>query len=156
MKRSDLIIAIFWLVFGLLVCIGSTRYQIGRLTRPGPGLFPLGLGVLLILLSFGLLLKSFKLVPKHSVGQDKGTPFFRPGQWKKVAYNLFLMVFGIVLFETIGSLATIFLLVFLLMLGADPRSWVRILLTALLTALGVYVIFVLLLEQQLPTGFLGI
>jgi len=43
-----------------------------------------------------------------------------------------------------------------LMKGVEPQSWKRILLTALLTSVGVYVVFILLLEVQLPRGFLGV
>ena len=55
MKSSDLISVIFWLVVGLLLSLWSTRYQIGSLAQPGPGFYPLGLGVLLIFFSLILL-----------------------------------------------------------------------------------------------------
>jgi len=47
-------------------------------------------------------------------------------------------------------------MILLLMKGAEWQSWKRILLTAFLTTLGVYIVFVLLLEQPLPRGFLGV
>jgi hypothetical protein len=59
-------------------------------------------------------------------------------------------------FEWVGYLLTFFLLIVLLMKGVAQQSWKRILLTALLTTAGVYIVFVLLLEVQLPHGFLGV
>ena len=44
----------------------------------------------------------------------------------------------------------------LLMAGAGLQSWKRILLVAFFSALGVYLVFVLLLQQPLPRGFLGL
>jgi hypothetical protein len=43
---------------GCAVALGATSYQIGELTRMGPGYFPLVVGVVLTLLGLGLVLQS--------------------------------------------------------------------------------------------------
>jgi len=151
MKYSDLISGIFWLVIGFLFTIWSTHYQIGNLIRPGSGLLPLCLGVLLIFLSLIFLLGQAK---KSFVDKGKVRFFPTPGGWKKVAYTVLILILATFTFEKLGYLLTVFLLIIFLMLGAEFKSWKRILLASFFTSLGVYLVFVLLLEQPLPRGFL--
>jgi hypothetical protein len=47
-------------------------------------------------------------------------------------------------------------MIILLMWGPALRSWKTILLVAFISAIGVYLVFVLLLKQPLPRGILGI
>lgn len=70
-------------------------------------------------------------------------------------YRLDLLL-AIFFFEKIGYLFTFFLLIIFLTRGTGPQSWRKILLIAFLSTLGVYLVFVLLLEQPLPRGLLGI
>jgi len=156
MKSSDLISVIFWLIVGLLLSLWSTRYEIGSLTQPGPGFYPLGLGILLIFFSLILLGQSIR----SSQAMKKVAPFPASASgWKKVArvaYVVLVLLLLTFFFETLGYLLTFFLLIMLLMAGAGLRSWKRILLVAFFSALGVYLVFVLLLQQPLPRGFLGL
>jgi hypothetical protein len=150
MKHRDLISGIFWLAVGMILSLWSTRYPIGSLVEPGPGFLPLGLGILLILLSLIVLFGTRKSSPTA-----KGpSPSSAGGGWKKVAYTVLVLVLAAFFFEKVGYLITFFLLVMLLMAGAGRQSWKRILLVALLSAAGVYLVFVLLLEQPLPRGIL--
>jgi putative tricarboxylic transport membrane protein len=152
-KNPDLVSGIFWGILGLLFSIWSFTYQLWSLNQPGPGLFPLLLGILLIFLSFLLLLSQVK---KHLPNKEKTLPFSMPGGWKKVVYTIIVLLFAIFLFEKIGYLLTFFLLMISLGLGEKLQSWKVTLLVALFSALGVYLIFVLLLKQELPRGLLGI
>jgi hypothetical protein len=154
MIYSHFIGGIFWLVFGFLLSIWSTNYHIGSLLNPGPGFLPLALGLILILLSFILLFLG--LAKKPSIVKETVQLSFLPGGWKKVAYTVLILLFATFLFEPIGYLITIFLFIVFLMLGAEFKSWKKIIITALLTALGVYLVFVLFLEQPLPRGLLRI
>ena len=152
MKYSEIIGGIFWLIFGSIVTVLATGYQIGSVTQPGPGFLPLGVGVLLIFFSLVILgqgLKSLKNL-------QAVVPFSKPGGLKKVAYIAsILLVLGF-FFEELGLLITVFLLLALSMVVAELKSWKKIIFMALVTTLGVYILFVLLLSQQLPRGFLNI
>ena len=151
MKYSDFISGIFWLIVGLLLSIWSLSYRIGSIINPGPGFWPLGLGLLLIFLSLILLWQA----KKSSSVKQKGTSAFFPGVWKK-AYTVLILLLATFFFETIGYLLTIFLLIFSLMLGQELQNWKKFLFIALFTTVGVYIIFVLILRQPLPRGFLRI
>ncbi|OGP59472.1 MAG: hypothetical protein A2162_12645 [Deltaproteobacteria bacterium RBG_13_52_11b] len=142
----------FWLGIGLLLSIWATRYQVGSLIQPGPGFLALVLGLLLILLSLILLARG---ILSSRVSEREPTPLLLAG-WKKGAYTVVILFLGAFFFERIGYLLTFFLLVLFLMRGAGAQSWKRTVLVALCSALGVYLIFVRLLEQPLPRGLLGI
>ena len=152
-KNPDLISGIFWGTCGFLFSIWSFTYQFWSLNQPGPGLFPLLLGILLIFLSFLLLLGQVK---KHLPNKEKTVPFSMPGGWRKVAYTVFVLLLAIFLFEKIGYLLTFFLLIISLMIVEKLKSWKIVLLLALFSSLGVYFVFVLLLKQDLPRGLFGI
>ncbi len=150
MKRRDLISGIFWLAVGIMLSIWSTTYTIGSIVEPGPGFLPLGLGILLILLSLIVLLGA----KKSSPAAKSPSPSSIQGGWKKVSYAVLVLIVTAFFFEKIGYLITFFLLMLLLMAGAGGQSWKRIFLTALFSAVGVYLVFVVLLEQPLPRGIL--
>ena len=152
MKYSEIIGGIFWLLLGIIFTILATGYQIGSVTQPGPGFLPLGVGLLLIVFSLVILgqgLQSLKNL-------EAVVPFSKPGGLKKVAYIVLLLLVLGFFFEEIGLLITVFLLLTLSMLVAELKSWKKIIFLGLVTTLGVYILFVLLLSQQLPRGFLSI
>ncbi|MBI2998352.1 MAG: tripartite tricarboxylate transporter TctB family protein [Deltaproteobacteria bacterium] len=151
MKYSEIIGGIFWLLFGITFTVLATGYQIGSVTQPGPGFLPLGVGVLLIVFSLVLLgqgVNCFKNI-------EKVVPFSKPGGLRKVGYIASILLVLAFLFEKMGFLITVFLLVALSMLEAEFKSWKKIVFMALVTTIGAYILFVLLLSQQLPRGFLG-
>ena len=154
MRYSDFVSGLFWLIVGLLLSIWSLTYEIGVLTRPGPGYLPLALGIIIILLSLILLFGHWKKRASPTKKTALSSP--TPVKWKKLVYTVVVLFVTGFFFETLGYLLTIFLLIALLMMGAEPHNWKKVLITAFLATLGVYLIFVLLLEQPLPRGFLGV
>lgn len=149
MRHSDFISGILWLIVGFLLSIWSLSYRIGSIINPGPGFLPLGLGLLLIFLSLILLWQA----KKSFLVKEKGTSVSFPGIWKK-GYTILILLLATFFFEIIGYLLTIFLLIFSLMLEQGLKNLKKPLYVALCTAVGVYIIFVLILRQPLPQGFL--
>ena len=153
MQYRDIISGFFWLIIGIILAVWSAEYKIGNFTEPGPGFLPLLLGLLLILASLALLLQTRKSLRAGQIT----APAFAGDGWKKVAYTVVVLVATAFFFEKIGYLLSFFLLIILLMRGAAGRhSWKVTLLVAFFSVLGVYLVFVLLLGQQLPRGLLGV
>jgi hypothetical protein len=151
MKCREWISGFFWLAVGVFLTVWSSGYRIGTIIKPGPGFFPLGVGALLILFSLFLLIKEAR---RRS--PETGLPPFAPGGWKKVAGTIFILVASVVVFDRLGFLITFFLLVVSTMRWAGAQTWKRTLATALFSSLGIYLVFVLMLKQQLPRGPFGI
>jgi putative tricarboxylic transport membrane protein len=152
MKHPDIASGLFWLVIGLGLSLWSlSAYEIGRLTEPGTGFLPLALGVILLLLALTVLAGQWRK-------KKDPEPVETLADWRgggKVAGTILVMAVAALLFEALGVLLTFFLLIVLLMKGVERQGWKRALITALLTTAGVYVLFVLLLEVQLPQGIFG-
>lgn len=152
MKYSDLISGIFWLIIGLVLSFWASKYPIGSLKNFGPGLFPLVVGILLAFCSLILLLGKKKkpfLIIKGRISS------YRPGGLKNVAYTILILIVASFLFEKIGYVLTFFFLMIFLMLEVDLKNWKKIFIFAFFVVLGVYFIFVLLLKQPLPHGFVS-
>ncbi len=152
MRHPDSVSGVFWLGIGLLLSLWSASYKVGNFREPGPGLLPLILGLLLILFSFILLIQA----KRSSPASPGSSALFHPGGWKRVSYTVSIMLLAVFLYEPLGYLLTFFLLLTFLIRGAGSQQWRATLLITLLSLLSIYLIFVLLLKQQLPKGILGI
>lgn len=58
MNDRNLVRGVFLLAIALAFGLGSLRYQIGSLSRPGPGLFPLLVSSLLLLVALATIVRS--------------------------------------------------------------------------------------------------
>jgi hypothetical protein len=150
MERKDLISGIFWLSLGILFSIWSSSYQIGSFAEPGPGLLPLILGILLIFFSLILVARGVKAYRSPQTGKAVSLP----DSWKRIAYTLVVLLVATALFEKAGYLLTIFLFMVFLMLWTEWRNMKKVLITAFLTTLAVYLVFIVLLKQPFPAGLL--
>jgi uncharacterized oligopeptide transporter (OPT) family protein len=143
---------LFWLFFGVALCISSSTYEVGTLAEPKTGFMPFALGALLIAFSLLLLIGAIRL--RKEALRKQAAVF--TGNWKKSAWTLLVLLVTGIFFEELGCLIAFFVLSLALMFIAGLKDWKRLTLIALCTALGIYVCFVLLLKQPLPTGLLGI
>lgn len=149
-KKTDAITAVVLLAFSAYIIIGSLNMKLSSEYGPGPGFFPLGLGMILAILSLGLLWDGIN--PRK---KDKPSPFKDPKRTLTAGLAILALVGYALLITKLGYLLTTFLLVLFLM-GVVARDKVR---TTLLTALGVtlllYLIFQVGLDLNLPTGPFG-
>lgn len=149
--RTEIFHALFWLCVGLIATYSSTHYSLGSLSDPGPGALPFILGLLFILLAL------IYLVQAARVRETPARKSFEIGAgWKKVAWIVALLTFSAVVFESLGFLITIFLLITISMLLMDPRRWMLAVFMGLSSSLGSYVLFDIWLKVQLPRGILNL
>ena len=151
MKHSDLIVKIIWLVIGLLLSVGAYLYPIGSIVQPGSGFFPFIMGLLLIFLSLILLLSG--RAKNATSNSQEAQPLF--GKWKEVGFTILIMLLATFFFEMLGYLITLFLLTFILMFKSRTLNWKKILFITIGSVAGIYIVFVLLLKQNLPVGLLN-
>ncbi len=150
MKR-ELIGGLFWLIFGIVLCVSSSTYEMGSFQEPETGLMPFLLGALLIVLSTVVIVQTAR-----SEARKKQQERTFSGDWKKAILTLAVLIVASFLFDWLGYMLTFFLLCVALMVVGGVKSWKQIAITSFCTTLGIYLCFVLLLKQQLPTGILGI
>ena len=148
MRKLDLDI-IFLLVFSLVVCYESLRLPFGSTWKPGPGLFPLLLGVTLGVLSLLFLFaKGFK--------QDKKvTPLLSPGSGKRVIMILGTLCLYSIVFSFLGYLISTFFLTFYLLSLSYPARWIRNGIASTFICVFFYIVFQVMFDIRFPTGILG-
>jgi hypothetical protein len=122
----------------------------GEMSAPGPGFFPLSLGVatgILSLIAFYQAIQSGKARPRLA-GKERV-------RW----WNIIIIIGAVVSYTLsvgkIGFLINTFLLITLLLKVVEPQSWKTSILGGLITAVASEVVFNLILKAQIPTGLLG-
>ncbi len=128
------------LVIGIVACIGAYELELGQLNKPGPGLWPFILAVMLIACSLILFVKD--------VRKDNYEKF--TGQTKLVIYSIVAIVAFIVIFKYLGMVpAVIGLLVFQLRVVGAEKWKMSVMVTAGMT-IAVYLLFSLWLKIPFP------
>lgn len=150
MKRNDLIGGFFFLAAGVFFAVYSRSVEIGTMEEPGPGFLPLWAGVLLAGLSAAILGKAF--FQKF----EKGEQFFpEHDSWKRVGMVVASLIAYNFLLKPLGFILVTFLFVAFLVRFIFPQTWLRTVVTSVLSTAGAQFVFVTLLEIHFPRGLLG-
>ena len=155
MRNRDLVSGSFWIAVGALFIVGALQQGLFRKGIPGPGFLPFltaGVFIFLSLLVVGGALKK----RRGGIGVEKAGEFSpsREG-WKKILLAfLGLIGYGIFLGYA-GYLLTTFVFMVFTMQIIEPKGWRISLLIAFATVLSTFMLFTVLLQVQLPKGFLG-
>lgn len=155
MKRGEIIAGIVILIFGGITVILSLRMPIGTFRAAGTGLFPLLLGILLMILSvlflFNLLLRKEKDLEEKEAPVEAS-----PGSIKPVILFLGMMALATLFLNSLGYPLIAFLLMAALLKILGMKRWPVNILLSLATAAASYFLFVQWLKIPLPKGWLGI
>ena len=159
MKIGSVAFAGLILAVGLGYEIMAMKMPLGRLSYPGPGLFPMIVGIFLIATALGCFLQEV-LPRKSSEGPsalplpDRDSAVSPPRNVHKTFQLMALMIVYTLLLKPLGFLVCIcaFLIVAIRIFGY--RRWVPALAMAAVIAGVSYVSFVLWLKVPLPMGIL--
>jgi hypothetical protein len=147
------------LAVGLVYGIMALNMPRGRLSYPGPGLFPMIIGVFLVATALGCLIQEI-LPGKRGAGpsapslpnQDLAAPGSR--NVKKTFQLMALMIGYTLALKQIGFLVCICLFLVVAIRIFGYRRWVPALVMAAVIAAVSYITFVLWLKVPLPLGIL--
>ena len=154
MKRDEAIVGMVIFLFGAITTLLSLKMDIGTFRNAGTGMFPLFLGVLLMILSSLFLLRIFFQNKKAPV---KGEPIVEiPGSTKQMIFFLGTMVLATLFFNKLGYPLISFLLMLGLLRILGIKRWALNILISFVTAVGSYFLFVQWLKVPLPKGWIGL
>lgn len=142
---ANLLGSIFFILLAVIYLIEGRNFSLEAEFGPGPGFFPLVLGISLIFFSFIWLVDIIKRKADFS--------------WKnlipttKSVYLLTGCTAFIFLVTSLGTLLALFLLLFLIWYFEKISWWLNLILSTAIS-LGLYSIFRLGLEVSLPEGIL--
>jgi len=137
----------------LLIIIGSlSLLEVGTFYNPGPGLFPLMMGILLSFLSLIILMSA---ILNKAAEKRKLAELWEGSNWQKMLYTAgSLFVYPLVL-DILGFLLTTFLLLVFLFRAIEPQKWRIAIGSSILISIAFYLVFDRTLQVQLPRGFCG-
>jgi len=154
MKRDEIAVGIVIFIFGGITVLLSLKMPIGTFRMAGTGMFPLILGIILMILSGAFVLKIFF---QGKEGQVKKEPSPESSE-SPMQLILFLgaMVLATLFFNQLGYPLTSFLLILSLLRILGIKRWGLNILISVVTAVGSYFLFVKWLDIPMPKGWIGI
>jgi len=115
--------------------------------QPGSGFMPFGLGVILAILAVTLIVT-------NRGTDEKRVPFWKPKAWFHPFLAIVITVVYIVVFDDIGAITSVVILVTGWLLFVERKTVVVSVTTGALTGLAVYLLFDWLLQTPFPRGIL--
>jgi hypothetical protein len=152
MKKADQWSGLVFLITSVLICLGAAKLPYGNIHNPGPGFFPIWIGILLGALSMTLLVKTTR---QGEQAKMIGELLAEKIRWGKVFLVLVALLLYAVLIQYAGFLAITFLFIVFLLRFVDPQPWRRVILWGLIGAGGCYLLFDVWMRLRLPKGFFG-
>jgi len=141
-------------MFGALTGVLSLKMPIGSFRDAGPGLFPLCLGLLLMLLAGGFTLGAF--LRNRRAQKAKAASLEFGGSAKPVIGFMAVIGFAAAFLEYLGYAPTAFLVVLALLQILGSKKWRWNLLIALASSAVSHFVFVRWLQIPFPQGWLGL
>jgi hypothetical protein len=142
-SEKDFWAGLMFLVAGLAFAWGATEYNFGSSARPGPGYFPLGLGLILAALGAAVLFKAL------TIETENGDPVGAIA-WKPLTIVVGAMVMAGLLLPRLGLVITLPLLVVVAAMASDEFHWGEALLNALALTVFSWAIFIWGLKLIIP------
>jgi putative tricarboxylic transport membrane protein len=150
--HQDLVAGVLAAALGAAVVLHVRTFPELPDGQPGPALFPSIVGALLVVFGLGLVVRAVRARGREAA-VDPGAAATRQG-WFRALAVVGVVVAYLLLAETLGFLATMGVLLFLLMWLLGARPLVAVLATAVTTGV-ILLLFQQVLLVPLPTGLLG-
>ncbi len=142
-SQKDFWSGLMFVAVGIGFAWGATNYNFGSSARPGPGFFPLGLGLLMAILGGVVLFKA--LVVETEDGDPIGPWAFRPLLILMASVGLF----GYTL-PLLGMAVALPIMIVMCSLAGDEFHWKDALISVLVLTLGSWFIFIYGLKLVIP------
>lgn len=137
------IAGVFLLLLGLGTAYLATTYGVGGMQSPGPGFFPLLVGVFLAVLALFYLY------------QERGQQRFQGGVWLRPLQAIILSFAYVMVLERLGYIISTILMLLVFVGGIERQKVGRTVAVALLGTAGMYLVFAVWLRVPLPQGLLA-
>ena len=153
MNRDEIIGGIVIFLFGAATALLSLKMPIGTFRTAGSGMFPLCLGILLMMLS-ALYLLSLHFKEKKSSEKQPASGLSEP--IKQTILFLGTMGLTTLFLNWLGYPLSSFLLLLSLFRILGLKRWAHNALLSFMTSVASYLLFVQWLKIPLPKGWIGL
>jgi putative tricarboxylic transport membrane protein len=160
--RKEIASSLVLILFSMIFLVYTTRYPLDDWENPGPAVFPLILGGVLLILAAGQLIRAL-LTPgtptrRGATGATTAASvrnYFQEnaGETKVVALTVLLVLY-ILLMQWIGFFVSTFLLVIFASRLMEAKDWGRPILLSVGVGIFCYLLFEMWLKLNFPRGIL--
>jgi len=154
LSRDEIAGGMVLFLFGAITVILSLRMPVGTFRTAGTGMFPLCLGILLMILSGLFLLNLFYHKKKVMEKKESIAEILRSA--KQMIFFFGTMVLATLFLNRLGYPFTSFLLMVALLRILGMKQWGLNILISVVTAVGSYFLFVQWLNIPMPKGWIGL
>ncbi len=161
--RKEIASSLVLILFSALFLVYTTRYPVDDWENPGPAVFPLIVGAVLLILASWQFVRAL-VTPKGSDGTEAGRAgwgfaslraFLRENKGEaKVAILTFVLVLYVLMMQWIGFFVSTFLLVVFASRLAEARGWVKPVILAGGVCLFCWLLFEVWIKLSFPRGIL--
>ena len=151
--RKEITSTLVLLLFGAGYLAYSTEYPMDTWNNPGPRVFPLFAGGVLILLAFGHFIHSLRSRKREEQEED-AQPTKKPLRASRPSILVGYFILYVLLIQWAGFFVPTVAFVMMSSRLMGARDWVRPLVLALGVAFFCYVLFEVWLKLSLPRGVL--
>jgi len=151
--RKEITTTLVLLLFGAGYLVYSTEYPVGAWNNPGPRVFPLFVGGVLVILAFGHFIQSLRS-RKSEEREEIAQPTKKPLGASRPLFLAGVFVVYILMIEGVGFFVSTVAFVVMSSRLMGAKDWVRPLGLALGVALFCYLLFEVWLKLSLPRGLL--
>ncbi len=149
MKKQEVISGTVLFLFAAAYLAYNRQYELGALALPGAGVFPLAIGLFVLIMSGLHVVTSLVGGNSAAAGSRRNEPRkSNTKEWLIVA----LVAIYLALLNTIGFFTMSFLLITVCGKLMGIKEWPRALSLGLGSTIGAYLIFKLWLNVPLPSG----
>jgi len=159
--RKEIASSLVLILFSLTFLIYTTRYPLDDWESPGPAVFPLLLGGVLLLLAVWQLIRAFLAPRTPARGGETGSmikafkAFLHENRGEaKVIMLTSLLVLYILMMQWIGFFVSTFLLVIFSSRLMETKDWIRPVVLSIGVGLFCYFLFEVWLKLSFPRGIL--
>jgi Tripartite tricarboxylate transporter TctB family len=144
--RTDHIAGGGFIIFGIVILALSGDLPVGQLSMPGAGMMPKLMACLIVFLGFTLVLRAGESEPLASV---------RWTDLPHAARVAAITAAAVALYQTLGFIVTMTLLLFVLVFGIERRHPLAGGIYSIGVAMLTYLLFTVLLRTPLDQGIFG-
>lgn len=151
MNKNERYPSIVWTAAGLYFAFEGYQLGMGTFKNPGCGFLIFWAGIILAGLSLLLLIQTFFSVDPKKEKQE----IWEGLQWHKGIYMMVSLVIYALVIKWLGFILSSFGLILFLSKSTKSQKWAVALSFSAITIAVCYIVFVVLLEVQLPQGILN-
>jgi hypothetical protein len=145
----DEISGVFLIFLSIVACVSAYQLGLGSMSNPGAGTIAFGIGVLMGILSLGLIITS--VARRREKAADAAAPAAGGYPIRPLLTLALLVVYGVIL-PWIGFIASTFLVMMALLWGIGRQKLMLSLAVSIATAVAAYLLFVTLFSLPFPQG----